>query len=151
MPIVTTNQVSVQRFREEDRPLLEQMYDTLTLEEDTLGLPPRDSIRRQAWLASLRTDTNFVASLEGRIVGHLALMPVGHSAEMALFVHQDFRRQGIATALARAAVEDARSQGLRFIWVWISGNNSAARIGLYKFRFHTVQESLGEVKMMFRL
>ncbi len=151
MPTVTTSEVSVRRLREEDRPLLGQMYDTLTLEEYALGIPPPDPIQRQGWILSLRTGSNFVASLERRIVGHLALMPVKRSAEMALFVHRDFRRQGIATALAHSAVEEARVQGLDFIWVLVSGSNSAARMVLYKFGFHTVWESLGEVQMRFRL
>lgn len=151
MPTLTASQISVRRLRDEDEPLLVQMYEAFTTRDLALGLPPRDPVRRQAWLASVRPGANLVAVAEGRIAGHLVLMRVGHSAEMALFVHPDFRRQGIATALTQAAVGEVRTQGAWFLWVLISSNNSAARTGLLKFGFHTNWEGLGEAQMVYRL
>ncbi len=151
MPTLIASQISVRRLRDEDEPLLVQMYDAFTPKDLALGLPPCDPVRRQAWLASLRAGTNLVAVAGGRIVGHLALMRVGHSAEMALFVHPGFRRQGIATTLTHGAMEEARAQGARFLWALISSENSAARTGLLKFGFHTNWEGMGEVQMVYRL
>ncbi len=151
MPTLTATQVSVRRLREEDQPLLEQMYETFTPEDVALGLPPRDPARLRPWLASLRTGINLVAFADGKVVGHLVLMRVGRSAEMALFVHRDFRRQGVATALARAAVEEARAEGLHLLWVLISSSNYAAGAGLLKFGFRTNWEDLGETQMVYRL
>lgn len=151
MSTLIVNQIAVRPLREEDLPLLEQMYESFVPRRDASGLPPADPTRRRAWLANLRTGINLVAFADGKMAGHLALLLAGRSAEMALFVHQDFRRQGIATALGRAAVEEARAQGLRFLWVLISSDNSAARAGLLKFGFRTAWESLGEVQMLLPL
>lgn len=127
------------------------MYETFEPKEVALGLPPRDAARRRDWLKKLQAGINLVALAKGKIVGHLAVMPGGQSGEMAVFVHQDFRRQGVATAMANAAIEEARARALRSLWVLISSNNSPARTGLLKYGFHTAWESQGEVKMVFPL
>jgi len=151
MPTLTSTRFSVRGLQEEDEPMLEQMYASFEPKGVALGLPPSDPARLKAWLARLRAGINFVAVVEGIIVGHLALMRIVCSAEMVVFVHQDFRRRGIATALGQAAVEEARAQGTRFLWVLISSSNSAARSGLLKFGFRTNWEELGEVQMVYRL
>ena len=151
MPTLTANQISVRRLSEEDRPLLEQMYDTFTPLGEALGLPPRDAARRSAWLDHLWTGINVVAVIEGRVAGHLALMPSGQAAEMALFVHQDFRRQGVGAALFPAAAEEARARGLRHLWVLVSNDNFPARAGLRRFGFRPAWEDLGEVQMILPL
>ncbi len=151
MATMTATQVSVRRLQEEDEAMLEQMYASFEPKGVALGLPPSDRARRKTWLARLRAGINLVAVVEGTIVGHLALMRIGCSAETVVFVHQDFRRRGIATSLAQAAVAEARAQGARFLWVLISGSNSAAHAGLLKFGFRTNWEGLGEAQMVYRL
>ena len=151
MSALTATKIPIRRLREEDRPLMEQMYASFPGQDVALGLPPRDLGRLRSWLASLQSGVNLVAVTEDRMAGHLVLMPKGHSAEMALFVHPDFRRQGIAAALARAAVEEGRALGLRFLWVLISSSNYAARTGLLKFGFHVAWEGLGEAQLVYRL
>jgi GNAT superfamily N-acetyltransferase len=148
---MTLTQVEVRPLAAEDWPLLVQMYDSFDPIGDALGLPPPNPARRRAWLEGLREGVNFVAYAEGRIAGHLVLMPSEVVAEMAVFVHQDYRRHGVAWTLAERAVEEARHRGLRSLWVLISSSNVAARMGLRKFGFRTVWEKLGEVQMVYRL
>jgi len=148
---MVAKQAVIRPLAEEDWPLLRQMYQTYQPLEVSLGLPPRDAARRDAWLENLKTGINLTALVEGRTAGHLVLMPGRNSAEMAVFVHQDYRRQGIATALTRMAVEETRKLGLHSLWVLISSDNNPARAGLLKFGFHTAWESMGEVKMVYRL
>lgn len=150
--MVTTHvQTTIREMQPEDLPHLEQMYAGFDPIGEALGLPPGTIDRRQAWLASLQTGINLVALAEDHIVGHLALMPAEHAAEMAVFVHQDFRRQGLATSLTKAAVEIARTRGLRALWVLITSSNVAARNGLRNFGFRTAWESMGEVQMVYSL
>jgi GNAT superfamily N-acetyltransferase len=120
------------------------MYSSFTPLAAALGLPPYRAAQRSSWLATLREGINLVAFVEDKLVGHLALIPTGDGAEMTCFVHQDFRRQGLATALTHAAVEEAREAGYHRISVLINANNGAARRGLLKFGFHSVAEDLQE-------
>ncbi|MBI3667192.1 MAG: GNAT family N-acetyltransferase [Acidobacteria bacterium] len=151
MSVITARQIQVRRLKEEDQPLLEQMYDEFVPHGVALGLPPRDAARRRAWLAQLREGLNLVAFVDGTLTGHLALMPIEGRGEMAVFVRQDFRRQGIATTLTQAAVEEARAMGLAAIWVLIDSSNMAARHGLVKFGFLAEWEDLREAQMVFPL
>lgn len=151
MPVLTSSEVLIRQFEKDDQIRLEDMYDSLVPAPDSLGLPPRDAQRRRPWLKGLQAGLNLVAIADGKIIGHLAMLPSGQSAEIALFVREEYRRRGIATALARQAVERARADGLRFLWVLIASDNHAAHAGLLKFGFHTAWESLGEVQLVFRL
>lgn len=132
---------------EDELALLERMYESFEPKEVASGLPPRDPERRREWLKRLREGLNYVALIHGAVVGHLAIMPGGQAGELAVFVHQDHRRQGVATAMASVAIKEARQRGLRSLWVLISSNNSPARTGLLNYGFHTAWESQGEVKM----
>ena len=63
----------------------------------------------------------------GAVVGHCFLVADGAgSAELAIFVHQEFRRRGVGTALVRAALEWGAVAGLRRVWTLTSSDNKAA-------------------------
>jgi GNAT superfamily N-acetyltransferase len=147
----TTGKVMVRRLTERERPLLEQMYASFAPQGGALGLPPRDAERRAAWLAELGKGINLGAFVDHTLAGHIALMPTGREAEMAVFVHQEFRRRGVATALAEAAVEEARKMGLSSLSVFIDSSNTPARHGLLKFGFHSAWEDLQEAQYVFRV
>jgi ribosomal protein S18 acetylase RimI-like enzyme len=149
--VTTRVHAIIRELQADDLPRLEQMYAGFDPLGEALGLPPGASERRQAWLTSLQAGINLVALVEDRIAGHLALMPAEQAAEMAVFVHQEFRRQGLASSLTTAAVELARARGLRALWVLISSSNVAARNGLRNFGFRTAWESMGEVQMVYAL
>lgn len=152
MPVLPGCEVMVRRLRDEDFPLLEAMYDTIAPLGEALGLPPRDPALRHEWLAGMREAINLVGLVDGKLAGHLALFPEDDdAAELMCFVHQDFRRQGLATALSRAAVEEARGAGYHRIAVFIDTHNQGARQGLLKFGFRPVWEDLEEAEYSFTL
>ena len=107
MPVESAREVVVRQFAEEDGPALAEMYSSFRPLGAAQGLPPINPERRKAWLLKLRCGVNLVAFLEGKLAGHLALVPIGDAAELTCFVHQDFRRRGVATALTLEAVEEA--------------------------------------------
>jgi GNAT superfamily N-acetyltransferase len=109
-----------------------------------MGLPPSDPERRHEWLKGLEDATNLGAFVEGKLAGHLALIPGNRMAEMCCFVHQDFRRRGVAMALGRTAVEECHKAGIAAMWVLIDSGNLSARNGLLKFGFHAAWEDLRE-------
>ena len=148
----TALQTQVRRLTDEDQPLLEEMYAPFAPLSEALGLPPKEPSRRHVWLATLRDSVNLGAFVDGKLAGHLALLAVdADAAELMCFVHQDFRRQGIATALCRAALEEARNAGYQRISVFINTHDLGARHGLLKFGFEPVWEDLEEAEYVYWL
>ena len=94
------------------------------------GLPPvRDELALQ-WLRHLAEHGTAVAAwrhADGRAIGHAVLVDSQDGeAELAVFVHQGWRGQGVGAALAAAAVEEARAAGYRRLWATMSPDNAAA-------------------------
>lgn len=96
-----------------DRDALLTMYRSFEPAAGCLGLPPRSP---EAWLDGLAVYTNFIALAESRVVGHAVLCPGGDSGEVAVFVHQDYRRRRLGRRLLTALIEEARRLGLRRVW-----------------------------------
>lgn len=150
--VQTAQQILVRRLTHEDQPLLEKMYATFHPLADALGLPPAETSRREAWLRTLRDAVNLVAFVDGKLAGHLALLQVdADAAELMCFVHQDFRRQGVATTLCRAARDDARESGYQRISVFINSHDLGTRHGLLRFGFEPVWEDLEEAEYVYWL
>jgi ribosomal protein S18 acetylase RimI-like enzyme len=94
---------------------------------------PRPVPDRDTWERRDPADT-IVAELDGQVVGYLAL---GHPTRLAsnahvwqvqgLAVHPDARRRGVARALLRAGVEQARQRGGRRVTLRVLGTNATAR------------------------
>jgi GNAT superfamily N-acetyltransferase len=111
------------------RDLLIGMYDRFDPLGAALGLPPFRAESRREWIGgALNHDVNVAAfSPAGEIIGHCFLAPDKQcSAELAIFVHQEFRRRGVGTALVKAALEWACAAGLRRVWSITPSENRAA-------------------------
>lgn len=115
--------VSIRPIERSDAAGLSDLYASLS--------PPS---RRSRFLGTVRNEVvaetartgaeepGFVAVLaengprDGEIIGHVTLLPVGpQRAEVAVVVADGFQRRGIGTMLVRAAVGEARAQGIRRI------------------------------------
>ena len=97
-----------------DRAALLAMYESFEPKGAALGLPPRAN--PESWLDGLSAFPNFVMLIDGRIAGHAVVCPEGDSAEVAVFVHQDYRSRGLGKILLAALVEEARRVGLHRVW-----------------------------------
>lgn len=112
-----------------DNGLLQGMYETFDPLGAAQGLPPLSKEARRDWIdAALRQEVNLGAfSDTGDLVGHCFLAADGPaSAELAVFVHQDHRRQGAGARLIRAALERGCAAGFQRIWTMTSSDNIAA-------------------------
>jgi putative acetyltransferase len=78
-------------------------------QEQILAWAP-DEINRDHWLLRLAASGTWLAAEVARVIGFISMEPEGR-LDM-LYVHPDFQRRGIATALLRRAEQSARSQGL---------------------------------------
>jgi ribosomal protein S18 acetylase RimI-like enzyme len=79
-------------------------------------------------------ESHLVAEIDGRLTGYLRLKPATNLPENAhvfgvfgLAVAPEGRRQGVATALLRAAEERVRTQGGRKLSLRVLGTNTAAQ------------------------
>lgn len=104
-------------------------------------------------LAALRSDgeseTMFIASEQmgatrERWIGMVgAFLPderSGYAELVALWVDQDFRHQGIATALVEAVFEWAREKGVDQVRLWVTESSEAARVFYEGLSFASTSE-----------
>lgn len=104
----------LRRAQPEDRALLVAFYNSFQPKGACLGLPPRDD--PNPWLSRLAPYSNFLIEIEGKLVAHGAICAEGHSGEVAVFVHQDFRGCGLGKLLLTELVAESRRLGLKRVW-----------------------------------
>ena len=105
------------------------MYDRFVPLGIALGLPPQRAEARREWIgAALGHTVNLAAfSPAGAVVGHSFLVPDNTgSAELAIFVHHEFRGRGVGTALVKMVLDWGAVEGLRRVWSLTSSDNKTA-------------------------
>jgi diamine N-acetyltransferase len=111
------------------------MYEAFEPKRGAQGLPPVGRDRILAWLRPLlRGSLNLLALRGDKVIGHTMLCPIPlkkDSVEFAIFIHQDFRNQGIGSELARITLNYGKEKGLGQIWLTVEVNNFPA-IRVYK-------------------
>jgi GNAT superfamily N-acetyltransferase len=117
-------------MRADDLPAVERMYATFDRRDSVNGLPPPPGEKTARWLTYLIDHGHSLVAHQPAssvFVGHGILADSGAGeAELAVFVHQDFRGFGLGYAIARACVEHARRAGYRRLWATASPGNTAA-------------------------
>ncbi|MBI3664081.1 MAG: GNAT family N-acetyltransferase [Acidobacteria bacterium] len=113
-PETTDAVLTLRRASPDDRGALIAMYLDFEPKGACLGLPPRKE--PQLWLDNLSAFPNFVVVSGSRIVAHAALCDDGESAEVAVFVHQDFRNRCLGKRLLVELIDEARRKRLKRIW-----------------------------------
>lgn len=107
------------------------MYRTFEPKEEFQGLPPAQPERVRAWLREHFTERDYhlVVEVNGVIVGHamLCVGPEPAEAELAIFVHQDYRAIGIGKQLLLATLHYGCKQlELDLVWLSVEGSNPRA-------------------------
>lgn len=119
--------------RGDDVERLVEMYETFDAADRAQGIPPirREEIRD--WLELVLADgPDVIASHDDEPVGHATLVPDGEAEyELAIFVHQDYRRRGIGSSLLRSLLGAAEADGIEYVWLSVERWNSVA-IRLYE-------------------
>lgn len=119
---------TVRKLELADFAALVQMYKTFEPKRIAQGLPPPEVRRIAHWLAKLQEKSRALLAVEAdRVVAHAILCPISEaSAEYTIFVHQDFRRQGVGTAVSRLAIEWAMQSGFAELFISTELSNAAA-------------------------
>jgi ribosomal protein S18 acetylase RimI-like enzyme len=116
---VTYRKTVIRSYRAEDESLL------FSLARSSFG-------ERGAWddghtLAVLETDTVFVAELDGRAAGYVAVEAAGDAIRIEqLFVSPEHEGEGVGRQLLEYAEGFAISQGARTLQVVVEGDNRRA-------------------------
>src|ERR1019366_9093889 len=89
-------------------------------------------IRQEGWRERARgtgLSTTFIAFSDGHPIALTAvIIEESHSAQaVSVWVHPDYRRQGVAAALMKAAAAFAVEADARVIRVWVTETNRSAR------------------------
>jgi len=107
---------------------LESFYDLFEPKGEYQGIPPSQKRARRRWTKDLMAHWQNFLILEGdRVVGHVAVS-MGESPiqELIIFLHQDFRGQGIGTEALGSLQDWLKSKGNRKIWLTVQNTNIAA-------------------------
>jgi len=129
------------------------MYDTYSPLGSVQGLPPLDKDKRQQWVQDMISrGTNLLALYKDTVIGQASLFSMpANWAEYFIFIHQDFQRQGIGTAITLYVIDWAKQESLSTIWLTVERKNYVA-IALYRsVGFRRIGSSDGSWEMILTL
>lgn len=111
----------------------------------TLDIHPKSLQEWNRWFEVHNVDNHplLVAEIENEVVGYAALSPYREkeafqsTVELSVYIHQNYRKQGIASALMGRILENARKDSTTHIVVSVitSGNKASVRLH-EKYGFH---------------
>jgi GNAT superfamily N-acetyltransferase len=129
------------------------MYDTYKPLGSVQGLPPLDKEKRHQWVQDMISSGRNLLALYGDIIiGHASLfsMPVNW-AEYFIFIHQDFQKQGIGTAITLYVIDWAQKENLSCIWVIVDRKNYLAISLCRNIGFKRIESSGSDWEMILTL
>jgi RimJ/RimL family protein N-acetyltransferase len=135
----------VREYSSRDLGRLVEMYAAFQPKRVAQGLPPPDVPRITRWLEELQRKSRSLLAAEGaRIAAHAVLCPISSQAvEFTIFVHQDYRGQGLGTALTRLALTFAANIGFAQVFLATELSNYAA-LRLYKKVGFEIRSAYGD-------
>ena len=123
-------EIRLRRFEPDDFGALSAMYERLDPDSRAQGVPPETPEAIREWLSGVLDGPDVVACHDGRIVGHVSLVPDGTDRhELAIFVDDDYQRAGIGSALLGTGLGHADREGVEYVWLSVE----KADRGLHRF------------------
>jgi len=129
-----------------DKPVIRDMQEDdisaiLEIEQALFAAP----WPRQSFIDEIRKKYAFskVAVLEGKVMGYICADYVLHESRiLKLAVHEDFRRQGIATILMNEIMAELKKKGCVFMYIKVRASNASAQkfYELFGFKVETVRK-----------
>lgn len=142
-------ELEVRSFAREDFGALVQMYKSFEPKRVAQGLPPPDVPRIAHWLDRLEQKSQaLLAWKDAKVVAHtiLCAMPSG-SVEFTIFVHQDYREEGLGTVISRLTLAWAQRMGFTHGYLTTETSNFRALRLFRKLGFQTTSSYGDEVEM----
>lgn len=97
----------IRRLKDRNTDALRSMYSTITPDESTMGIPPRQQEQRRQWLRKLTTDGwNLVALTDAEaVIGHVGVAPSNsETPSFVIFVAESHQNQGIGSELLKQTI-----------------------------------------------
>ena len=132
---MATSQPIIRNARVDDIEAIFEIYNHEVLHGTaTFDTEPRIAGRDDGWLTERdsRRHPVLVAEADGRVVGWASLNPwssrggYARTVEGSVYVHRQFRGQGVARSLLAATIERARDAGLGVVLARITEANEAS-------------------------
>ena len=131
--------MTIRPARIEDIPALLEIYNYEVINGTaTLDINPRTLPEWENWFREHQTEEHFVltAEINGVPAGYASLLRYSDreaypsTAELSVYVGQEFRRQGVASALIAEVLRIAREMGTlhSVVSVITAGNNASKRL-----------------------
>jgi ribosomal protein S18 acetylase RimI-like enzyme len=115
-------------YQERDFDALVRLYRVFDPNQRSQGVPPVGEQDIREWLGQVLDGPSVLAWDGGQVVGHVLFLPDDEGEhELAIFVHQEYQRAGIGSALLETGLEYARGQGVTTVWVSVARGNRAAQ------------------------
>ncbi len=143
-------EIDLRAARDEDVEGIVAMYVDFDRSQRAQGIPPVGEDAVRSWVSGLLDGPDVVALHDGRVVGHVSLVPgeaEGH--ELAIFVHQDYQGVGVGSHLLAAGLDRARECGVDRVWLTVERQNRRAKRLYRRAGFATV-DPRGVVQRMSR-
>ena len=151
VPVLTRKrrELGVRPFERADFGALVQMYKSFEPKRVAQGLPPPDVPRIAHWLDQLERKSEALLAWEGgKVVAHTILCPMpAEAVEFTIFVHQDYREEGLGTALSRLTLDWALQMGFSQVFLTTETSNFRALRLFRKLGFQTTSSYGDEVEM----
>jgi RimJ/RimL family protein N-acetyltransferase len=142
-------ELEVRSFGREDFGALVQMYKSFEPKRVAQGIPPPDVPRIAHWLDRLEQKSQALLAWQGnKVVAHTILCPMpADSVEFTIFVHQDYRQEGLGTVLSRLTLGWALHMGYSHAYLTTEISNFRALRLFRKLGFQTTSSYGDEVEM----
>lgn len=139
----------IRLFRNEQFGDLVRMYKDFEPKRVAQGIPPPDVPRIAQWLDRLAQKSQSLLAWDGnRVVAHTILCPMpAEAVEFTIFVHQNYREDGLGTLLSRNTLGYASQMGAARAYLTTETSNFRALRLFRKLGFQTTSSYGDEVEM----
>ena len=107
---------------------LVSFYDLFEPKGEYQGIPPVQKHVRERWIKEIKESwQNFLILRDDRVVGHVAVAHEGGPLkELIIFLHQDYRGQGVGTKALGHIEGWLLEKGCKTLWLTVQNTNTPA-------------------------
>lgn len=134
--------VTVRFLNSSDRNGIFQMFSSMSEKALEWSMAPYTMEVIDRWIGNMSSLIPLVAEYNGKIVGYAVIYKYSHQrrrgiGDLAIYLHQDFHKVGLGTAMTEKLLELAKKERLHKIELTVVAENEIARNLYENFCFKT--------------